>query len=108
MARARVTSKGQVTVPKAVRERLDLKPGDSLEFEFTNGHLEVRPVRRRSISEFFGIFPAGEAPNKETASWEEMRARGRDARVRELMDRTRQTEARLGRLERKAERPANG
>jgi AbrB family looped-hinge helix DNA binding protein len=91
MIRARVTSKGQITVPKAVRERLGVKPGDSLEFEFTNGHLEVRPVRRRSISDFFGIFPVSEAPNKEFASWEDMRARARDARVNELMDRTRQS-----------------
>jgi len=27
-----LTSKGQTTVPKAVRERLGLKPGDRLEF----------------------------------------------------------------------------
>jgi AbrB family looped-hinge helix DNA binding protein len=28
----RLTSKGQVTVPKAVRERLGLRPGDEVEF----------------------------------------------------------------------------
>ena len=32
MARARVTSKGQITIPKEVRERLGLRPGDEVEF----------------------------------------------------------------------------
>ena len=32
MARARLTSKGQITIPKAVRERLGLQPGDEIEF----------------------------------------------------------------------------
>jgi AbrB family looped-hinge helix DNA binding protein len=32
MAYSTVTSKGQITVPKAVRERLALRPGDRLSF----------------------------------------------------------------------------
>ncbi|MBM3943529.1 MAG: AbrB/MazE/SpoVT family DNA-binding domain-containing protein [SAR202 cluster bacterium] len=32
MAKTRVTSKGQVTIPKEVRERLGLRPGDEVEF----------------------------------------------------------------------------
>jgi len=31
-ARTRLTSKGQVTVPKDVRDRLGLRPGDEIEF----------------------------------------------------------------------------
>jgi antitoxin PrlF len=31
-SRARVTSKGQMTIPKAVRERMDIRPGDDVEF----------------------------------------------------------------------------
>jgi antitoxin PrlF len=34
MSTATLTSKGQLTVPKEVRERLDLKPGDRVEFVF--------------------------------------------------------------------------
>ena len=32
MARTKITSKGQVTIPKDVRERLGLRPGDEIEF----------------------------------------------------------------------------
>jgi AbrB family looped-hinge helix DNA binding protein len=32
MARAKLTSKGQITIPKAVRERLNIEPGDRLVF----------------------------------------------------------------------------
>jgi AbrB family looped-hinge helix DNA binding protein len=53
---ARITSKGQITIPKEVRDQLGLKTGDSLEFCFADDHLEVRPVRRRRIEEFRGLF----------------------------------------------------
>jgi len=33
MVRARITSRGQVTIPKKVREKLGAKPGNDLEFE---------------------------------------------------------------------------
>lgn len=31
--KATITSKGQITIPKKVRERLNLEPGDVLEFD---------------------------------------------------------------------------
>ncbi len=31
--KATITSKGQITIPKAIRERLNLQPGDVLEFD---------------------------------------------------------------------------
>jgi antitoxin PrlF len=44
-----LTSKGQVTVPKAIRERLRLVEGDVLDFTVTkDGGIEVRPRGRRS------------------------------------------------------------
>lgn len=34
MALARITSKGQATIPKAIRDKLGVAPGDALNFEF--------------------------------------------------------------------------
>lgn len=42
MAKTRVTTKGQVTIPKEVRERLGLRPGDELEFMEEKGVFRVR------------------------------------------------------------------
>jgi antitoxin PrlF len=51
-ADATMTSKGQVTVPAGIRERLGVKAGDQLRFHLTDGgKLTVTPVRRRSIFE---------------------------------------------------------
>ena len=53
-ARATLTSKGQITVPADIRERLGIKPGDRLDFHLTDsGTLTVIPVKRRSIFEDF-------------------------------------------------------
>jgi antitoxin PrlF len=44
-----MTRKGQVTVPKKVREYLGLKAGNSVTFErLSNGEIVLRPARRRS------------------------------------------------------------
>jgi antitoxin PrlF len=41
----RVTTKGQVTIPKAVRERLGINPGDAVDFELApDGHVVVSKV----------------------------------------------------------------
>ena len=42
MAKTRVTSKGQVTIPKGVRERLGLRPGDEIEFVEDRGAFRVQ------------------------------------------------------------------
>jgi AbrB family looped-hinge helix DNA binding protein len=56
--RARLTSQGQITVPKSVREALELRPGDELEFDMGRSSVVLRPRHRRSILDFAGI--AGE------------------------------------------------
>jgi antitoxin PrlF len=42
----RVTSKGQVTIPQAVRDRLGIKPGSEVDFEMDD--LGARLVRVRT------------------------------------------------------------
>ena len=46
MPEATITSKGQITVPKEVREALDVQPGDVLDFVIDErGKVTVRPLR---------------------------------------------------------------
>lgn len=43
-----VTSKGQVTIPKKVRDRLGIGAGSAVDFELTeSGDVVLRPVRHR-------------------------------------------------------------
>lgn len=41
----RVGPKGQVVIPKAIRDELGLQPGDRVEFELDGGVVRLRPVR---------------------------------------------------------------
>ena len=40
----RVTTKGQVTIPKAVRDELGIRPGDEVDFVRDNGGFEVQKI----------------------------------------------------------------
>ena len=46
-----VTSKGQVTIPKEVRERLGLKSGDRVLFSIEGGEAMIRKVKHEKLSE---------------------------------------------------------
>ena len=39
---------GRVVLPKPIRERLQLEPGESLEIESFEDHIVLRPVRRHA------------------------------------------------------------
>lgn len=53
---ARITSKGQITVPREVRRVLGVRPGDRLLFESDSKGIRVRPVRSKSaFSKYRGI-----------------------------------------------------
>lgn len=43
---ARVTSKGQVTIPKDIREALDIRDGDAVEFWIRGDELRVERIGR--------------------------------------------------------------
>jgi len=54
---ATLTSKGQVTVPKPIRERLRLHAGDKLDFFLRDdGHMEVVP-KKSSMKDLKGMIP---------------------------------------------------
>ena len=48
MPASTITSKGQITLPKTIRERLQVAPGDRIDFVVEdNGLVVVRPARSR-------------------------------------------------------------
>ncbi|MFZ5470731.1 MAG: AbrB/MazE/SpoVT family DNA-binding domain-containing protein [Myxococcota bacterium] len=60
-----VTIKGQVTIPKKVRDYLGLRPGSELDFDYTaDGQVVLRPVKvsgkkRRPSSRFAALRGTG-------------------------------------------------
>jgi AbrB family looped-hinge helix DNA binding protein len=55
MPEATITSKGQITIPKAVREALKLKPGDRIDFiQDEQGQIILTPIKT-SVDEMYGI-----------------------------------------------------
>lgn len=52
-----VTTKGQVTIPAAVRKRLGLKRGDEVAFVVENDKVMLQPVEK-DIAAIFGIVKA--------------------------------------------------
>ena len=58
MNKAKVTFKGQVTIPKEVRNSLDIKEGDSVIFVIEKDHAVLKPLKKKSLKEFYGILQA--------------------------------------------------
>ena len=71
MPTTKLTSKGQITIPRIVRDRLRLRTGDNVEFVVT-GEAEavMRPVTRR-VDEVYGAL---HKPGRKRVSVEAMNA----------------------------------
>jgi len=50
-----ITRKGQVTIPKPLREKLQIKEGDNLVFEMKDSLLILKKKERKSILNLGGI-----------------------------------------------------
>ena len=53
---SRITSKAQTVVPKAVREKLGLKPGDLLRYVFDGNRVVIERVRSETEDDPFAAF----------------------------------------------------
>jgi antitoxin PrlF len=62
MASSTITSKGQTTIPKAIRDRLGLKPGDRIEFLIEEGDRVVMIPATLSLADLAGCLPAPQKP----------------------------------------------
>lgn len=57
--KAVVAERGQVTIPKSLREKLGIRPGTVLDFEVENGRLVARKKVLDPVSAVTGCLPQG-------------------------------------------------
>jgi AbrB family looped-hinge helix DNA binding protein len=74
MPTSTITSKGQTTVPKEVREALDLEAGDKLTWEVRGGRVAIT-TERPALYELEGFIKHG--PDALTAIAQARKTRGR-------------------------------
>jgi AbrB family looped-hinge helix DNA binding protein len=67
MTTGTLTAKGQTTIPKQLRDKLKLKPGDKLFFYEDNGRLVIR-AKNRSVKDLKNLLPRP----KKTATLEDI------------------------------------
>ena len=60
---ATLTSKGQTTIPKEIRDGLGMKPGDRMTFTLMSDATVVMRVKNKSISDLAGtLYKKGRRP----------------------------------------------
>ncbi len=79
---AKMTSKGQITVPKVVREQLELEPGDQVVFRVEGNRATL--ARTPNFLDLAGVVPV--PPEKRGASWDEIRREAWRARGKRLKE----------------------
>ena len=58
MKKAKITFKGQITIPREIRHALALKEGDSVIVMVEGDHAVLRPLKKKSLLDFYGTLPA--------------------------------------------------
>lgn len=71
MTPATLTSKGQITIPKAVREALRLEPGDRVYFDVHDDGSVTLVARNEPLESLFGML-GGRAPRRRPLTVAEM------------------------------------
>lgn len=58
MGKAKITFKGQVTIPKEVRDALGIGEGDSVIFRVEKDRAILNPLKKKTLKDFYGVLPA--------------------------------------------------
>ena len=66
---ATLSTKGQLTIPKKIRDALKLKAGDKVEFVLTNNKVAILRLVSKSIDDVFGKL---KRPDKQAESIKEI------------------------------------
>ena len=72
-------AKGQIIIPKEIRDQLGITPGKALSVEVVDDHVEIRPLPDDPIEHLTGIFK----DHPVSLAKELLRERGEDDRVDE-------------------------
>jgi antitoxin PrlF len=63
--KSRVTERGQVTIPKRIRDRLGIRAGQVIEFEEDRGRVVLTKLAARDVTDaLFGILSAGQSTDE--------------------------------------------
>jgi antitoxin PrlF len=58
MIKAKITSKGQITIPKEVREKLSAETGDYVVFDISGEAVKLVPFKSKQLSDLYATLPA--------------------------------------------------
>lgn len=79
-AKARVTIKGQVTIPKKIREKLNIQPSDFVLFVRKGNEVVIKPAR--TLLDLRGLIKT----DKKIEDWEKLRDNAKEYVINEVME----------------------
>jgi AbrB family looped-hinge helix DNA binding protein len=82
MSKTKITRKGQVTIPKEIRDKLSLKESDNLEVKVINNFIVMERIK--SFDSLKGSLKIPEKYRKK--SWDEIESIAQSEHAREVMD----------------------
>jgi AbrB family looped-hinge helix DNA binding protein len=59
MSIATISSKGQLVIPKEIRDHLGIKPKQKVLLKVVKDHVEIEPLPENPVEAFCGIFKEG-------------------------------------------------